>query len=286
MIHYHIPVMLAQAVEYLNLKPGGRYIDATFGFGGHSREILNRNAQVLGIEADNEAILRFKNNFQENLSGLTLVRGNFKNLIQIAKSHKFRNVDGILFDLGVSSFQLDNPGKGFSFRFDESPIDLRFDQSEGQPAYEILNTYNREELYEIFTKFGEEERSGAIADAIVRTRSVINIKNVKDLKTAFSKYGLNLNPNQYARIFQALRIEVNSELENLKSALNQSRELLKTNGRLVVMSYHSLEDRIVKQFMDQIYFTKITKKPIRADYEEITKNTRSRSVRMRVAEKI
>ncbi len=263
---YHTPIMVKEVADGLQVAPGKRFIDATYGGGGHASEIVRRGGEVLGIDIDPD-------------TGLNAVHGNFRNIVKIAKENGFEAVDGILFDLGVSSHQLDTAGRGFSYRFGDAPLDLRLNQKEGIPAAELLQKVSEQELYEILATFGEEEHSRAIASAIVRARRVSPVITTGDLLKFVDKRAA-------ARVFQALRIVTNDELNALKEGLHGAKDLLKPNGRLIVISFHSLEDRIVKQFLKTDGWKLITKKPIVPSEEEIRSNKRSHSAKLRIAEKI
>jgi 16S rRNA (cytosine1402-N4)-methyltransferase len=262
----HIPVLLHETIVGLQVAPGKRFIDATYGGGGHASEIVRHGGEVLGIDVDPDA-------------GPNVVHGNFRNIVKIAKENGFNEVDGILFDLGVSSHQLDTASRGFSYRFVDAPLDLRFNQNEGETAAELLARVSEDELYEILATFGEEEHSRAIATAIVRARRVSPVLTTGDL--------LKIIGNKAAsQVFQALRIVVNDELNALKEGLHGAKDLLKPNGRLAVISFHSLEDRIVKRFMKTDAWKLTTKKPIVPGHEEIKVNKRARSAKLRIAEKV
>ncbi len=254
----HIPVLLREAVEGLQVAPGKRFIDATYGSGGHAREIERLGGKVLGIDTDPDT---------------EATHGNFRHIENIAKKHGFERVDGILFDLGVSSHQLDTPERGFSYRFEDAPLDLRLNQNEGIPASQYVREVSESELYEILAKFGEVERAGALAH---------DIKSARPVTTGelLAIVGKNLAP----QVFQAIRIAVNDELNALKEGLLGAKKLIKPGGRLVVISFHSLEDRMVKQYMSD--WKVITKKPIIAGQEERKSNPRSRSAKLRIAERI
>lgn len=294
----HEPVLLREVVKALGVRRGGKYIDATAGMGGHTREILKRGGQVLGIDSDPEAIKILKSSVREFLTKtkneasppvprtgyskaqnkkLVLVRGNFKNLKQIAQNCGFKNVAGILFDLGLSSWQIEKSGRGFSYLRDE-PLDMRVDPRLKMTAAEIINHSSKEELSKIFSKFGEEVTSISIADTLIDARP---IRTTRELVEAIGE-----DRHKLARVFQALRIVVNNELDNLKEALPQAIELLEKKGRLVVISFHSLEDRIIKFGLKVKILKIITKKMIRPSKEELMRNPRSRSARMRIAERI
>lgn len=259
----HIPVLLKEAVDGLDVKPGGMYIDATFGSGGHTAEIERLGGRVLTIDVDPNT--------------LAAVKGNFRDIEKIAKENGYEWVDGILFDLGVSSMQLNTPERGFSYRY-KGPLDLRFDQTKGKTASDIVNTYSEGELYEIFSKFGEENGARALARLVVRARQVAPINTTERLVEVVDSSKPTLS-----RIFQALRIEVNDELGALKAGLTGAKALLKDGGMLVVISFHSLEDRIVKQFMRENGWAVITQKPIIPADSEARNNPRARSAKLRVA---
>ncbi len=270
---YHTPIMVKEVIEGLQVAPGKRFIDATVGGGGHAREIVKRGAVVLGIDTDKDAV-------EEN-KGMDwkVIQGNFRHIADIAKANGFDTVDGILFDLGVSSHQLDTAGRGFSYRFKDASLDLRLNQDEGATAAELLQKVTEQELYEILATFGEEEHSRAIATAIVRARHVSPIATTGDLLKI-------INKRAASQVFQALRIVVNDELGALKEGLSGAKELLTPGGRLAVISFHSLEDRIVKLFLKTDAWKLITKKPIVTSDIERRANSRSRSAKLRIAEKI
>jgi 16S rRNA (cytosine1402-N4)-methyltransferase len=265
-MRYHTPVMVEEVVSGLQVAPGKRFIDATYGGGGHASEIVRRGGEVLGIDVDPD-------------TGPHAVHGNFRNIERIAKKNGFDKVDGILFDLGVSSHQLDTPERGFSYRFGNAPLDLRMNQGEGRTAAELLQKVTEQELYEILATFGEEEHSRAIASSIVRARHVSPVRSTGDLLKFVEK-------RSASRMFQALRIVVNDELNALKEGLSGAKNLLKPGGRLVVISFHSLEDRIVKLSLKTDAWKLITKKPIVAGDIERRANSRSQSAKLRIAEKI
>ena len=304
---FHTSVLLKETIDFLQVKKGEQYIDATLGGGGHTREILSRGGIVLGIDCDEEAIEYVRKNLEFRIprprqakrggqnSELTLTKGNFKNLEEIAHSNNFNKVKGIIFDLGVSSYQLENGKRGFSF-LKGGPLDMRMDKELGVKASDLLNILSKGELYEIFIKLGQEHRSRAISSSIVSARRVAPIQTTGDLSGVIQKaIGIKGEITDFTkaqiskRVFQALRIAVNDELENIKIALPKTLNLLESGARVAVISFHSLEDRIVKQsFID---FQKrnmgkiITKKPVTAGKEEIGSNPRSRSAKLRVFEK-
>lgn len=284
----HTPVLLQEAIEYLHVKPRRKYIDATVGAGGHALEIVKRGGEVLGIDRDRQSLERLKLKIRDlrfETCKLKLVYGNFKDIKKIAIKHKFDNVNAILFDLGLSSWQIDKSGRGFTY-LREEPLDMRINNKQKITAEDIVNLASREELYEIFTKFSEEQHSWRIADFIFRARP---LRTVLDLRRVIESAVSADKRKATARIFQALRIAVNRELENLKKALPQALELLVENGRLAVISFHSLEDRIVKQkyreWEQQGKGQIITKKPIQPLKEEIKRNPRSHSAKLRVFKK-
>lgn len=295
--NFHLPVLSSEVMEGLNVEKGKKYIDGTLGGGGHTSEILERGGIVLGIDSDENAINFVRKKFNAQSSkfkidrDVFLERGNFENLAEIAKKYGFEKVDGIVFDLGMSSFQLDKSGLGFSFRKEE-PLDMRMDRNKSVKAADIINSASKEELYEIFTKYAEELHSRSIAEAIIRTRAIKPILTTRDLIRAIDEVILNERSKGkiYARIFQALRIMVNGELKALEKGLIQGLELLNKYGRFNVISFHSLEDRLVKSFylrsQTRGLLKIISKKPIKATYSECRANPRARSAHLRIAERV
>jgi 16S rRNA (cytosine1402-N4)-methyltransferase len=295
---YHTPVLLRESIDGLDIKAGGSYVDATFGGGGHSREILKRlgNGKLFGFDQDAEAE---KNKIDDRR--FFFINQNFRYLKKFLKLNGVNNVDGILADLGISSYQIDTAERGFSTRF-EGPLDMRMDRSFSATAANILNTYEEKELVRVFSDYGEVRNSKTLASAVVEERGKNKLKTIADLKAILEKKAMGNTNRYFAQVFQALRIEVNNELDALKEFLKQSLEVLKPGGRLVVISYHSLEDRRVKDFMragnftgevekdnfgnQTKYFRLITKKPVAADEGEVNQNKRSRSARLRIAEKL
>lgn len=299
MTDYHNPVMLQECMEGLNIKPDGIYVDVTFGGGGHSREILKHlgpKGRLLAFDQDADA--------QKNLpkdDRLTFIDQNFRYLKNNCRLQGAIPADGILADLGVSSHQFDQPERGFSIRFD-ADLDMRMDQGSSLTAKQIVNTYTEEQLHRIFGIYGEIKNAKTLSQTLVTQRLNKPIDTVDELKKAISKLIPKGNENKYlAQVFQALRIEVNQELEALKEFLEQTVDVLKKEGRLVVMSYHSLEDRLVKNFIGKGKFQgevekdffgnpikpleSITRKAIVASEEEIKLNNRARSAKLRIAEK-
>lgn len=273
----HQPVLLKETLSYLDVKEGERYIDATYGAGGHTREILNKGGLVLGLDVNPDAVRSAGVH-----PSLKVVRANFNKLKATAKELGFYTVAGIVFDLGVSSDELlEVPG--LSFQRDE-PLDMRLDPTLGVKAADLLAALPERNLYELFATLGEEPFSRPLARAIVRARGETPIKTTRQLTEIIErvKRGHHGAINQSTQVFQALRIAVNTELENLTEALPQARELLKENGRLVVISFHSGEDRIVKNFIKTSMKT-LTEKPVTASEEEIRSNPRSRSAKLRAA---
>jgi len=270
----HISVMRQEAIDALHVQKGEKYIDATVGGGGHAVEIVKKGGIVLGIDTDPTAvgIAREKN--------LNVVQGNFRDIEAIAIREGFTNVKGILFDLGVSSMQLDTPKRGFSYRFTDAPLDLRMNQLQGETAAQLVNRVSDEELYDIFSTYGEEQLARVIAHAVCSTRTVKKIETVGDLVAVIGEG----NYATLSRIFQALRIAVNDEIETLKIGLEGAQKLLAPGGKLVVISFHSLEDRIVKRFLRESDEWKvITKHPIVPTSIESEANRRSRSAKLRIA---
>lgn len=301
---YHVPVMLQQVIDGLKINPSGKYVDCTFGGGGHSRSILdklNGDGKLIAFDQDEDA----KKNLPTGQAGipgderLIFVPQNFRHLQRFLRLHKITEVDGILADLGVSSHQFDNAERGFSTRFDAA-MDMRMDKRQEQTAIDILIKYPEDKLHKIFEKYGEVTNSKTLARTIVEQRSKTSMQTIADVKNAVHAI-VKGNPNKYfAQVFQALRIEVNDELGALKEMLKQSTDVLKEGGRIAIITFHSLEDRIVKNFFkgvedenaDEIYGTKnenlfhiITKKPIIAGEEEVKQNPRARSAKLRIAEK-
>src|ERR1700744_1432200 len=299
MSNYHTPVMLKECIDGLNIKPEGTYVDVTFGGGGHSREImkyLGNDGRLLAFDQDADA--------QQNIIAddrFEFVDQNFRYLKNFSRLHNAIPVDGILADLGVSSFQFDQAERGFSIRFD-AELDMRMNQADKLTAKEVGNTYSEANPHRIFGIYGEIQNAKSLAKAIVTARLNTKIETVADLKNVISGLIPRGKENKYlAQVFQALRIEVNQELEALKDFLIQSAEVLVSGGRLVVMSYHSLEDRLVKNFIakgkfsgevakdffgnDQKPFDAVSRGAITASAEEIAGNNRARSAKLRIAVK-
>jgi 16S rRNA (cytosine1402-N4)-methyltransferase len=289
-------------LEGLAIRPEGVYVDITFGGGGHSKAILERlgeKGRLLAFDQDSDA----RANAQAiDDKRLTFIDANFRYLQKYLRLYGVKQLDGILGDLGVSSHQFDTPERGFSTRF-EANLDMRMNQRGGLTARDIVDTYSAEELHRILGMYGELQNAKTAAQAIVAARANRNIETVNDLKAALQRYTPRGKENKYfAQVFQALRIEVNDEMGALQEFLTQSVEVLKPQGRLVVMSYHSLEDRLVKNFIGKGKFygevekdlfgndlkplQSVTRKPIEASPEEIAQNSRARSAKLRVAEKL
>lgn len=289
MSDFHTPVLLKEVIDNLKIKQCSQYIDATVGGGGHAAAILKLKGKILGIDYDPEAIKASRKRFASACPNTfwRLAPGNFKNLKQIAEDSGFNRVDGILFDLGVSSYQLETARRGFSFNR-EGPLDMRMDPGLMVTAADLVNGLNKGELEKLFEKFSDEPRAAAIAEAIVRARKLKPIETGKQLANIVgAKRSNRLHPA--TRVFQALRMAVNDELNNLNQALPQAVGLLKSGGRLAVISFHSGEDRIVKNFLKDQKTKRslmiINKKPIQATAAEIATNPRSRSAKLRVAQK-
>lgn len=288
---YHVPVLLKETIDLLKVEPGKKYIDATLGGGGHSKEILNRGGELLAIDRDPEAIENFRNYLKSACpaSPPKLSWGNFEDIDKFAQEQGFERVDGILFDLGVSSHQLETPERGFSFS-SPLPLDMRMDPRLSLSAKDLINVLNEGELYELFTKLGEEQYSRRFARAVCRARRVKPIETCSELAEIIAKAAPgrgHLHPA--TKVFQALRIAVNDELNSLKAALPKTLEILKPKGRVVVISFHSLEDRIVKEFFrsqeESGKLTILTKKPIVPSMKEVEQNARARSAKLRSAER-
>ena len=297
-MQYHQPVLLKDCIDGLNINPKGIYVDVTFGGGGHSREILKHltTGKLYAFDQDEDAL---KNKIDDER--FVLIKQNFKYLKNFLKMYNALPIDGLLADLGVSSHQFDEADRGFSTRFD-SKLDMRMDRNSKITAADILNSYSEEELKRIFKQYGEVDNAGRLAYAIFHSRKEKKIETINDLKSAIEKCVKRGRENQYyAQVFQALRIEVNNELDVLKDLLTQSLEVLKPGGRLVVIAYQSLEDRLVKNiirsgkfegeidkdfFGNQLTpFKAITRKPITPNESEILENSRARSAKLRIAEK-
>lgn len=299
-ISYHIPVMLKECIEGLKINPSGIYVDVTFGGGGHSREILknlNERGKLIAFDQDSDAAVQ-----KIDDQRFIFIDQNFRFIKNNLRFHAIKEVDGILADLGVSSHQFDHAERGFSIRFD-ADLDMRMDRSGMLTAQEILNTYTEQELHRIFGMYGEVQNAKTVASTIVKARLIHPIKRVdqfKEIVRPLVKKGKE--HKYYAQLFQALRIEVNKELDALKDFLLQTIEVLKPGGRLVVLSYHSLEDRLVKNFMSKGKFSGepekdfygnqlkpfqvVNRKAMVASAEEIKRNNRARSAKLRIAEKI
>ena len=247
----HIPVLLQQVIENLKIKKEGKYIDATAGLGGHIKEILKTGCKVLAIEIDKqqfENLKKYASSFSNN-QNLTLINRNYTEIKDICKKNAFYPVDGILFDLGISFDQLDKSKKGFSFKNKNDFLDMRMSESYEICAADIVNSLNENELYEIFARNSEEINSRTIAENIVKSRNMKKIQTVGNLVEIIDRSVNHHDEYVLSRIFQALRIHVNHELLNLKKALYSSLEILKNNGRLLIISFHSIEDRVVKNFI-------------------------------------
>jgi 16S rRNA (cytosine1402-N4)-methyltransferase len=298
-MEYHNPVLLHETVDGLAIKPDGIYVDVTFGGGGHSKEILRRlgpNGKLFGFDQDEDA---WNNALPDER--FTLVQENFRYIKRFLRFHGVKSVDGILADLGVSSHQFDVPERGFSTRFD-ADLDMRMSKRNELDAYKVINEYDESNLKRVFLDYGELKVAPALARTIVEAREKKDIKTTEELKTVLAKYLPEKVKNKVlAQIYQAIRIEVNQEMEVLKEFLEQSLELLKPGGRLSVISYHSLEDRLVKRFMKNGLFEGEPERDFFGNYSvpfqligklivpteaEIKINNRARSAKLRVAEKI
>ena len=296
---YHVPVLLKEAIQSLAIRPDGVYVDCTFGGGGHSGAILEKlgpRGRLLAFDQDEDA--------RQNLPAdprLTFIPHNFRHLQRMLRLHAVSQVDGVLADLGVSSHQFDEAERGFSIRFD-APLDMRMDQRQPRTAYEIVQQYAEADLHKLFERYGEVTNAKTLARTIVAVRNQVSLQTIDGFKNAIRSV-VKGNPNRYfAQVFQALRIEVNEELTVLQELLQQIPPLLKPGGRIAIITFHSLEDRLVKNFFRRGTFEEVeenpfintevrnplrivTKKPIEASAEEMKMNPRSRSARLRVAEK-
>jgi 16S rRNA (cytosine1402-N4)-methyltransferase len=297
--NYHTPVLLNEAIEGLHIKPGGVYVDCTFGGGGHSSAMLQRldeSGRLYVFDQDADA----KKNLPAD-DRVVFIPQNFKNLQRFLRLHKVTKVDGILADLGVSSHQFDEAERGFSIRFDAA-LDMRMDQRETVTAATVLSSFTEQQLHKMFEQYGEVSNSKTLAKTIVQQRALLPLRTINEFKLAV-KDAVKGNPKKYfAQVFQALRIQVNNELGALQELLQQAATLLKPGGRIAVITFHSLEDRIVKTFFkngglspveaDDVYgikpenpFIIITKKPLLPAADELKQNPRSRSAKLRVAER-
>lgn len=296
---YHVPVLLKESVDGMNIRTNGTYVDVTFGGGGHSREILSRlekDGRLLGFDQDEDA----ERNIVDD-PRFIFVRSNFRYLHNFLRYHEIEEVDAILADLGVSSHHFDDSERGFSFRFD-GDLDMRMNKRAGLTAADVLNTYEEERLADLFYLYGELKNSRKLASVIVKARAAGPIKTIGEfLEIIKPLFGREREKKELAKVFQALRIEVNQEMEALKEMLAAATEALKPGGRLVVITYHSLEDRMVKNIMKtgnvegkttqdffgnlQTPFKLVNNKVIVPNKEEIERNPRSRSAKLRIAEK-
>lgn len=296
---YHSPVLLKESVDGLNIKPDGVYVDVTFGGGGHSKEILSRlgpNGRLIAFDQDEDALANAIDD-----SRFLLIHENFRYIKRFLRFHGIREVDGILADLGVSSHQFDVAERGFSTRF-EADLDMRMSKKNSLSAYDVINEYEEKHIRQILAEYGEVKSAAGMAYAIVNSRKTEPIKNSEKLKEVLTKFLPAHKSNKIlAQIYQAIRIEVNQEIEVLKEFLEQTLEVLKPNGRLSVISYHSLEDRLVKRYMRNGMFEgeperdffgnfevpfKIIEKLTVPTEQEISQNNRARSAKLRVAEKL
>jgi 16S rRNA (cytosine1402-N4)-methyltransferase len=303
----HTPVLLNEVIEALQIKPGKRYVDCTLGLGGHTRAILEKSyptGQLLGIDADPEAISIARTKLAQYSGAIVLVNDNFTNLENVCRENDFLPVDGILFDLGISSAQLEDAERGFSFQQDAQP-DMRVSPNQVLTATDLINILPEDRLAQLIYEYGEERRSRQIARLIVKNRPVISTVDLANMIEQTVGYDRQHKIHPATKTFLALRIAVNHELENLETALKQTIKCLNRRGRLVVISYHSLEDRIVKQFMKRETmaclcppqtpvcncghapsFKIISKKVITPSLSEIEINPRSRSAKLRVSERL
>lgn len=296
---YHVPVMLKESVDGMDIQPDGTYVDVTFGGGGHSREILSRignKGVLLSFDQDEDAERNIVNDKR-----FIFVRSNFRYLTNFLRYHNIEEVDAILADLGVSSHHFDDSERGFSFRFDGA-LDMRMNKRAGITAADVVNTYEEERLADIFYLYGELKNSRKLASVIVRERAKTKIRTIEEFLNIIKPlFGREREKKELAKVFQALRIEVNQEMEALKEMLISATEALKPGGRLVVITYHSLEDRMVKNLMKtgniegkqvqdffgnlQTPYRLINNKVITPGEEEIERNPRSRSAKLRIAER-
>ena len=290
LINVHIPVMSAQVLEYLNLQPGGLYIDGTIGAGGHAAQILSKlsnKGKLIGIDRDAEALEICYERFSAFADQISLHHSSYHNLSKIMGINGPSRANGILLDLGISSLQINSEDRGFSFQ-SNALVDMRFDQTKGQTAKDLIRKSSEKELADIIYQFGEERKSRRISNSI---KKIKNLSTTMDLKEAIRKSTPPHHRNKtHARVFQAIRIAVNDEIDKLKSFLKIFLDYLEIGGRLVVISYHSIEDRIVKhsfrQLNNESKVELLTKKPLTPSKGEIKLNKRSRSAKMRALERV
>ena len=302
----HIPVLLEETIDKLNIKKDGIYLDCTLGLGGHSKKILQNldNGLIIAIDQDKEAINAAKENLKEYEGKVIFVNDNYSNIENILDNLGIDRIDGAIMDIGVSSYQIDNSKRGFSYMKDDI-LDMRMDQTSSLTAFDVVNTYSKEELQEIFSKYGEEHKSKTIANEIVNYRNEKEIKTTFELRDIIRKVSNSNQIHPEKRVFQAIRIEVNDELNVLENTIEKIVNRLNKGGRLCIISFHSLEDRIVKDKFKELSkdcicppdfpvclcnhhrsIKILTKKPITASNEELKKNIRSHSAKLRVAERI
>ena len=295
MIEYHVPVMLNECIDALAIKPDGIYVDLTFGGGGHSKAILDKlgkEGKLFAFDRDEDA--------KENLirdERLTFIQTDYRHLKRFLKLYNIKQVDGVFADLGVSSFQLNEAERGFSYRFD-GPLDMRMDASSSLTAAQILNEYSQEKLTALFSAYGEIRNSRSLARAIVDLRKKDDFYEIQDFVTRVSKSIIGDRVRYLSQLFQSLRIEVNGELESIKIMLQDTVDIVREGGRLVALTYHSLEDRLIKKFMKEGVFEgeaekdlfgntnkpyKMVGKPLLPTKEEIEMNNRARSAKLRIA---
>lgn len=298
---YHIPALMAETISGLNIRPGGTYVDVTFGGGGHSRAILSHlgaDGRLLGFDQDMDA---WANRLNDNR--FTFVHGNFAYLKNFLRYYGVEKVDGIVADLGVSFHHFDAEDRGFSFRFDDAPLDMRMNRNATVDAAKVLNEYDREALANVFYLYGELRQARRIADAVVKAREQEPIRLTSQLLAVLKPFiKASAEKKELAQVFQALRIEVNNEMGVLKRLLEQSVEVLNPGGRLAVITYHSIEDRLVKNFIrsgnvegkqDKDFYGRVSRpleavnnKVIVPGDDEVERNPRSRSAKLRIAERV
>ena len=297
---YHVPVLLQETIDGLNIKPDGVYVDCTFGGGGHSAAILkqlNENGRLYVFDQDGDAALNVPDDQR-----VIFIQQNFRHIQRFLRLQNVLKVDGILADLGVSSHQFDEADRGFSIRFN-ADMDMRMDRRQATTAFDIVQNYPELKLHKLFEQYGEVTNSKTLANKIVTVRRAVSLKTIDGFKNALRDV-VKGNPNKYfAQVFQALRMEVNEEVQVLKEMLEQSVLLLNEGGRIAIITFHSIEDRVVKNFFKQGTFEElednpfintkkedvfkvITRKPVTASEEELRRNTRSRSAKLRVAERV
>jgi len=296
-MNYHVPVLLDEVIKLLDIKPKGIYMDCTVGFGGHAESIiqnLDSKGLLIGLDLDPYALETAKEKLKDKCNNIAFYNNSYKDFPRILNENNIKEVDGFLFDLGISSYQVDSEHRGFSYRYD-SPLNMKFNPNDSDyTAKELINHATEKELSDIIKKYGEERYHRRIAKAIVEKRKKNKIETTFDLKNIIFMAVPYKSPKILSRVFQSIRIAVNDEINTFTKTLTESISFLKIGGRVAVISFHSIEDRIVKHFFknntknskETVCMKILTKKPIIAQYKEVRENRRSKSAKLRVAERI